>query len=271
MEDVRPPTVSGSFYSHDKHELREHLSELFSGAKSEGTCKAVISPHAGYQFSGMTAAWAVKALKPARTFVILGPNHGGLGDRFSIMKSGKWKTPLGNVAVNQDMAKELSEDCSFLSEDTDSHIMEHSIEVQLPFLQHNFDSFDFVPISILNTDYSEKFLNECINLGKVLASITEQASIGIIASSDFSHYMPKESAEEKDRRALDEILKLDAKGLFEALEDMGGSVCGYGPIAVTMAAAKDMKLTPKIIHKSHSGMVTGDNGSVVSYYAVGFE
>lgn len=285
MDSTRRPVVAGRFYDDDPDRLREQLSGFFRNVRIPSGSVGVVSPHAGYVYSGQTAAWAVASLKAARTFIVLGPNHNTLGERFSIIKSGAWETPLGRVRIDNEAAKRLCERCDFLADDRSAHAMEHSIEVQLPFLQHKFNKgssgsgFDFVPISIMNIDYSEGFMNRCERLGRAVASLVggskendkSGGKVGIVASSDFSHYLPKETAEKHDSKSVERILDFDLHGLFSHLHDIDGSVCGYGPIAVLMSAARALGLKGRLIHKSTSGDVTGDDRSVVAYYAIGFE
>lgn len=284
MDSTRRPVVAGQFYDSDPDRLSGQLSGFFKKVKTPSGSIGVVSPHAGYAYSGQTAAWAVASLKAARTFIVLGPNHNTLGERFSIIKSGAWETPLGKVKINGDAARQISERCDFVAEDRTAHAMEHSIEVQLPFLQHKFgkkgsgSGFDFVPISIMNIDYSEGLVGRCERLGQAIAGLVgggkgkgSGGRVGIVASSDFSHYLPKETAEKNDSKSVQRILDFDLNGLFKHLHSIDGSVCGYGPIAVLMACARALGLKGRLIHKSTSGDVTGDEKSVVAYYAIGFE
>jgi len=153
-----------------------------------------------------------------------------------------------------------------------AHDQEHSIEVQLPLLQHRFgDDFTFVPVCIMNTTYSDGFLKQCRELGRKIANIMRNdPDVAVIASSDFSHYLPVKEADEKDGAALERIEALDVKGFFEILEKTDASVCGFGPIATVMEAATQNRLKPRIIHKSSSGDASGDFRSVVAYYSIGF-
>jgi hypothetical protein len=265
----RNPVVAGTFYPSSKATLEGMLAKLFAGANKDDF-GLVVSPHAGYEYSGKTAAHAINSLKPAKSFIVLGPNHSSIGAEFSIMTSGEWETPLGGVKIDSSLAGELNK-CGILDEDVIAHAHEHSIEVQLPFLQHRFKNFGLVPISIINTDYSGEFLESCALLGKMIAKTIEGRPIGVIASSDFSHYLPSKVADEKDSKAIKKIIALDAKGLFKTLEGMDASVCGFAPIAVVMAAAKALGLKAKVIDHSNSGDATGDYSSVVSYYAIGFK
>lgn len=266
----RRPVVAGMFYPLGKGSLDGMLSKLFEGIENR-RLSCVISPHAGFEYSGKTAAWAASSLKPAKTFIILGPNHNVIGAEFSMMASGGWETPLGVVKIDPELANELKK-CGVLEEDALAHVHEHSIEVQLPFLQHRFKKFGLVPISITNIDYSTEFLEKCVVLGKHISKTIKDKSVGIVASSDFSHYLPAKTADAKDAEAIEKIARLDVKGLFDSLERTNASVCGYGPIAVAMSAAKAMGLKEaKVINHTNSGDATGDYSSVVSYYAIGFE
>jgi AmmeMemoRadiSam system protein B len=266
---IRRPIVAGMFYPMHEDNLKEQLSRLFRGTES-GDFVCVVSPHAGYEYSGRTAAFAINSLRPAKSFVILGPNHNLLGSEFSVMRRGEWETPLGTISIDSGLAKEIGA-CEVIREDDFAHLQEHSIEVQLPFLQHRFKHFGFVPVSISNTDYSEDFLGRCESLGRHIAKTIKGKEVDVIASSDFSHYLPKEKADEKDSKAIEKITNLDPKGFFRTLEEVDASVCGYGPIAVLLYTAKFLGLkTAKIINQTNSGDSTGDFSSVVSYYAIGF-
>lgn len=266
---LRKPVVSGMFYPSDKGELKGMLDKLFSGT-GRGENLGVVSPHAGYPYSGKGSAFAINSLKKAGSFIILGPNHTGMGKQFSVMLEGEWETPLGSVKIDSGLANTLNNGCDFLDEDSSAHMQEHSIEVQLPFLQHRFGKFSFVPVCIMNAGYSEEFMKECKRLGKVIAEAVKGKNAGIVASSDFSHYIPLEVAERIDGKAIGEILELDLKGFFRVLEREQASVCGFGPIAVLMAAAKSLGLKGRLLHSSNSGEGTGDFSSVVSYRAIGF-
>ena len=266
---IRNPVVAGMFYPMSRESLESTLSKLFENTKAnEFLC--VVSPHAGYEYSGKTAAYAIRSLRPSKSFVILGPNHNLAGSEFSIMSSGEWETPLGKVKIDHSLAQSLRK-CEVLQEDDLSHAHEHSIEVQIPFLQFRFKDFGFIPISISNMGYSEEFLKKCEVLGKHIAKTIKDKPIDVIASSDFSHYLPREVAESKDSKAFEKIQKLDSKGFFQTLEDVDASVCGYGPITILMYIAKELGLKAELIHKTDSGDATGDSSSVVAYYAIGFK
>ena len=271
VEYIRPAIFAGGFYPLDPRELNEQLQEMFSGVKETKECRIVISPHAGYVYSGRTAAHAIASLKEAKSYIIIGPNHTGLGTPFSVMPGcGYWETPLGRVKINDKLAEKLCE-CKTLHKDHSAHMREHSIEVQLPILQYATEnSFDFVPITIMG-DHSKAFASDCDKLGKAIADVMKREDISLVLSSDFSHYISLAEATKKDNEAIKKIENLDLYGFFETLQRIDASICGYGPIAVGISVAKQLNLKPKIIHRSNSGEVTGDKNEVVSYIAIGFE
>jgi len=269
MRDAREPAAAGMFYDDDPKRLEAGLGELFSGVKPAKACQMVVSPHAGYMYSGKTAAHAIGSLKKAKSYIIIGPNHTGLGPMFSMVGSGYWEMPLGECRIDFKLAMKLKS-FRLLKEDELAHLQEHSIEVQLPFLQHRFREFSFLPVCIMAAGYSVDFMSMCSELGKTVASAVKATGAGVIASSDFSHYLPQKTAEKKDNAAIRRILKLDLPGFFRTLEEEDASICGYGPIAVAMSAAQELGLRPAMIHSSSSGDASGDYGSVVTYHAIGF-
>ncbi len=269
--ETRKPAVAGMFYDSSREGLEETLGNLFSGIKEGPVYNGVISPHAGYPYSGRTAARAVSALRPSRRFIILGPNHTGMGGAFSTMSYGSWETPLGEVPIDHAMAREIL-GCGLPEDDALAHSREHSIEVQLPFLQHRFGSgISFAPVSIMGFGHTQAFLEQCRELGSCLAGVAEKHDARLIASSDFSHYVSWEAARDKDGRAFEMIKDLDLEGFFRTLHKTHASVCGYGPIAVLMAAAKKLGWEKvEVLDYTSSGEVTGDTREVVAYAALGF-
>lgn len=247
------------------------MKKFFTNIKTKPESSIVISPHAGYIYSGRTAAAAISSLKPADVFIMLGPNHTGIGLGFSIMGSGSWKTPLGDAEIDQNLADALKKKCAFLEEDEGAHANEHSIEVQMPFLQYRFGKIRFVPVCINQEISCQEFAKKCIKLGEAIADLSGNSRISVVASSDFSHYVPLDAAEKQDGMAIKEIKKLDVSGFFKTIEENNVSVCGFGPIAAAMAAAKKLGLKAEVISSSSSGDETGDFSSVVAYYAISFK
>lgn len=273
---VRQPVASGSFYSSDAEALKKQIAGSFSHRLGPGGFKkqdflAAIIPHAGYPYSGPVAAWVYSRIEMANC-IILGPNHTGMGGQFALMKNGLWKTPLGEVAIHEEVAEKILKGCSLLSHDVTAHQSEHSIEVQLPFLQYRFgNDFKFVPIAILNEFADDLLLENCRAIGKAIASVIkkEREKWIILASSDFSHYVTQKEAMLVDLSLIRDIKKLDEKKFFEKIVEKGASVCGFGPIAVTIAAAKELGAKKADLLKyATSGDTTEDTGSVVGYASV---
>jgi AmmeMemoRadiSam system protein B len=266
----RTPVVAGLFYSYGREELEEELDGLFPGKKVKAGNRAVISPHAGYVYSGRTAALALSSLRPSRRFLIMGPNHTLMGRDFSVYPRGSWETPIGDVRVDRPLARELLKS-KLLEEDTSGHQQEHSVEVQLPILQHRFPAFSFVPLSIMSYSYSHGFLEKLESVGKHMASLLRRHDdVSVVASSDFSHYMPADAARERDMEAIGMIEKLDPEGLFRVLERQDGSVCGYAPIAVLLYIARELRWKARLMEYTNSGESSGDTDNVVGYAAIGF-
>ena len=275
MDCVREPAVAGLFYYLNKELLRKQIERFFQKAKEKGIKpenRLVVSPHAGYEYSGQTAAYALSSLSPKNKFIIFGPNHTGLGSEFSIMSKGLWRMPLGDVKIDSELADKIKE-CDLIEEDEFAHLKEHSIEVQLPFLQVLFKEFSFVPVCIMNIGYSKGFFSFCKSIGKHVAElIKEDEKIGVIASSDFSHFIPSNEAEEIDIKAIKKIEKLDTEGFFDFIRENKASICGYGPILITMFTARFLGIKKaKLIYYTNSGETTHDYSSVVGYAAIGFK
>jgi len=265
----REPVVAGSFYDWDKENLARNLKKLSKGVSDKGFL-GCISPHAGYVYSGRTAAKAIGSLKPGKRFIVLGPNHTGLGANFSVFSSGSWETPLGKVSIDHDISEGLMFFDRSESDDV-AHGQEHSIEVILPFIQHFFGEVKFVPVSIMSHGYGDSFLKKLEEFGKVVAEIVKKNSdVRVIASSDFSHFISAESAEKRDMKTIDAIKRLDTRALFKTLSP-DGSVCGYAPIAVLMYVAKVLGWKPELIEYTNSGEVSGDKKEVVGYAGIGFK
>lgn len=273
---LRQPIVAGTFYNLHPESLKKQLKFCFNHkfgpkrVKKEKVIAAVV-PHAGYIYSGPVAAWVYSKLEKAN-FIILGPNHSGMGSQFAIMKSGLWKTPLGEVVIDEKVAEKLVKKCKILEYDVLAHQYEHSIEVQLPFLQFRFgNNFKFVPISVLNEFADETLLENCRLIGKGIAKVVkkEKGKWIVLASSDFSHYVPHEVALKTDKAVIRAILKLNEKEFFQKINERNASVCGFGPIAVAIVAAKELKAKKgKLLCYKTSGDMTEDYTSVVGYASI---
>ena len=224
---------------------------------------AVVAPHAGYYYSGPIAAHAYKELADDGIFdtaVILGPNHTGYGYPVSLWSAVSWNTPLGEVEINKEFAQRLSGEG--IKVDETAHIYEHSIEVQLPWLQHLYKKVKIVPISMLAQD---------IETARAVGKAISQAgnNLIIIASSDFTHYEPYSVAMQRDGSVIEAIVALDEEELYERCENLNCTMCGYGPVASAIVAAKEMKAKKASLLKyATSGETSGDFSRVVGYGSI---
>ncbi|MCK4972648.1 MAG: AmmeMemoRadiSam system protein B, partial [Candidatus Heimdallarchaeota archaeon] len=231
----------------------------------------LLVPHAGYIYSGPIAAWSYLELSKyphPSTVIILGPNHTGLGVDIGVPnKVELWRTPLGEVEVNHALIEEMVNYSNLIQKSDDSHAREHSIEVQLPFLQYIFDKpFNFVPIAMLNQGYDASMM-----VGEIIAKVCQEENVLVIASSDFTHFESHDTATEKDNLILEAIEKMDSKEMYDIKYRLNVSMCGYGPIAGTIDASKRMGRTKaRLLQYATSGDSSGDKSSVVGYGAAVF-
>lgn len=265
---IREPAVAGQFYPSSKQELKNQIETLIDKNVDKLDVIACVLPHAGYVYSGRVAAETVSCINIKDRIILLGPNHTGSGARFSIMTAGTWQTPLGEVNIDSEFAKQILKHSKYLEEDTLAHTYEHSLEVELPFLQYFKTNFKIVPIVILSDD-----INMLKEIGKEIAiSIKESEQkypTMLIASSDMTHYEQKAQAEQKDREAIQAILELNEDKLMERIERLNISMCGYAPVIVMLSAAKLLGAkTTKLIKYQTSGDVTGQKDSVVGYAGI---
>jgi MEMO1 family protein len=263
---VRKPAVAGSFYPGSKKELSDLVESMVQHEEPKEEAIGIVCPHAGYVYSGPVAGATISRVQVTDTVIIIGPNHTGLGLPFSIMTAGKWETPLGAVEVDSHLATKLLETSDYLEEDTEAHLREHSIEVQLPFLQHFKKDVKIVPI-ILAHDSGEVYKN----IGHEIAGVLKDfgRDVLILASSDMTHYEPEEQARRKDSSAIEAVIKLDADELLARVARQNISMCGYGPVVALITAAKALgaqKATLALYQTS--GETSGDFSSVVGYAGI---
>lgn len=263
----REPAVAGYFYSDNPKELRFHLSTLVSFKENKIKAKGIIVPHAGYMYSGWVAGKVYGSIAPPDIAIIMGPNHTGLGERVSVFFGDSFITPLGEAFISKELVEELVNEVPFLSKDVMAHLHEHSIEVQVPFLQYINPQVKIVPVCLGRMSFEE-----IIELGKGIAEVIKRhpdKQILIVGSSDFSHYVPHEIAKEKDMQAIKEILKLSEEGFITLVSKERLSVCGYNPIAVTINACKNLGAEKaELIEYMTSGDVIKDYYSVVGYAGI---
>ena len=278
---IRYPSQAGAFYAGSSESLKKQIESCFTHRFAVGVVPKVIEegprkilglicPHAGYMYSGPVAANSYYRLAldgRADEFVILGPNHYGVGSGLAIMDGGVWHTPLGDVEVDGDLAKEIVRASGLIDVDGSAHQHEHSIEVQIPFLQYLYgSSFKIVPICFRMQD-----LESSREVGNTLAEVLIERNTVIIASTDMTHYESQRRAEEKDKKAIDAILKMDENLLYTTIESYNISACGYGPVIALVVAAKKLDAeNAELLSYRTSGDTTGDKSSVVGYASISF-
>jgi AmmeMemoRadiSam system protein B len=267
---IRQPAVAGRFYPADAPRLRAEIQSYISPphdvVESKTAALGCVVPHAGYMYSGHVAGAVYRRLEVQPRVIILCPNHTGMGEPLAIMSRGAWHTPLGDVPIAEDLAAELMARMPLLSEDEEAHRSEHSLEVQLPFLQVLKPDIEFVPIAV-GTGNFEVLSALGVSLANVLTKQSDR--LMIIASSDMNHYESDAITRVKDRRAIDQILALDPRGLYDVVRDGNISMCGYGPAAVMLTAVKRLGARQaELIRYATSGDVSGDKNMVVGYAGI---
>jgi len=269
----RRPTACGRFYSADEIALRKEVEE-YVPEKGDRKAIAVVVPHAGYDFSGRTAGVVFSEVEVPDTTIILGPNHWGSGSDFAIMSEGSWDMPFGEAKIDSEVAASLKEGCHFLQDDAAAHQNEHSLEVEVPFLQYVNPSVQIVPIAIGSMD--ERMLDA---LGTCIAETIQNLDkeILIVASTDMSHTehsnpAKQEEVRRKDMMAIEAILELDAGRLLRVVREKRITMCGSAPVAAGITAAKRLGAREgRLLSYTTSHDVTGDYGYVVGYAGIVIE
>ncbi|HMK29560.1 MAG TPA: AmmeMemoRadiSam system protein B [Terriglobales bacterium] len=263
---IRPPAVAGQFYPGKRETL---LRDLSSYTRVEGEkIRAIgcVVPHAGYMYSGHVAGAVYGRLELPARFIILCPNHTGYGEPLAIVPEGCYQTPLGEVPIDSELARELMSRDPLLSEDYDAQRHEHALEVQLPFLQSLLSSFTFAPITVAVTRW--EYLEQ-LGVAMAEAVAARKDRVMIIASSDMNHYETDSSTRVKDRLAIDRVLALDARGLYEEVINHQISMCGFGPATAMLTAAKRLGAKKaELVKYATSGDISGDRKRVVGYAGI---
>jgi len=266
MSTVRHPAVAGRFYPGQPEVLMRDLQSYLGVAGEKIEAMGCVVPHAGYMYSGHVAGAVYARLVLPQRIIVLCPNHTGMGRPLAIMSEGAWDTPLGKVEIDHELALELRNADQHLSEDINAHRAEHALEVQLPFLQALRREFAFVPIVVGVSSYEP-----LAELGDAIAqaAAAHDEKILIIASSDMNHYESDAITRIKDGKAIEPILRLDPKGLFDVVVNEDISMCGYGPTIVMLTAAKRLGAeSAELIKYATSADVSGDRDTVVGYAGV---
>jgi AmmeMemoRadiSam system protein B len=267
---LRHPAVAGRFYPGDPDDLRTeaqgYLSQSTSSAVATKKAIGCIAPHAGYMYSGHVAGAVFSQIEIPQLCVVLCPNHTGMGRALAMMSEGSWETPLGEVPIDAEFALALQQRFPTLHNDPAAHRAEHAAEVELPFLQLKQPSLRIVPIA-LGTGHFEVLEQ----LGMALADVIARRGdpVLIVASSDMNHYESDLVTRAKDHRAIERILTMDARGLFDVVTQQNVSMCGFGPAVVMLTAARQLGAkSAELVKYATSGDVSGDREMVVGYAGV---
>jgi MEMO1 family protein len=263
---IRPPAVAGRFYPSDPQELARQIKEYTSGAMKKSRAIACVVPHAGYAYSGRVAGAVYSALEIPARCILLGPRHYPQGQPMAILTEGSFQTPLGEAQIDSAMASQLARACPLLREDREAHGREHSLEVQLPFLQQSAGDFRFAPVVLATDRYGA--MEE---LGHAVAQVVKQQSepVLVIASSDMNHYESDAVTRAKDEKAIARILALDPRGLYDTVRGEGITMCGYAATVAMLVAARELGAKEAtLVRYATSGDVTGDLDEVVGYAGI---
>jgi len=263
---VRRPAVAGSFYPAAPEVLKRELERFVKRVEEKLKALGAVVPHAGYMYSGGVAGAVYSKIEIPSTVVILAPNHHGMGAPFALWAEGAWETPLGQSPIDEDFARSLLYNCPLVEADNSAHRLEHSAEVQLPFIQHMNPEVKIVPLVL-----SSRHLASLQELGRgIAASVKDkEEALLILASSDMTHYESQKSAQEKDKAAIQQILALDEEGLLKTVEERAISMCGVGPTLAMLTAAKELGAnSAELIKYQTSGDVIGDYSQVVGYAGI---
>ena len=275
---IRKPAVAGSFYPGDSQGLKNAIEDSFLHEFGAGEIPALNSfddeeypvnimvPHAGYQYSGPIASHGYYHIVQngfPEVFIILSPNHTGFGSEISVFSEGEWITPLGNVEVDSELASLIISFSDIASSDYMAHINEHSIEVQLPFLQYFSDDFKIVPVTMGSQSFSASS-----DLAQAIIKAAEKLnrSYCVIASTDLSHFNNQEKANKLDSFVLEDISEMNEFKLYEEIIQYNITMCGYGPVMTVISLSKQLnKNDCEILAYKTSGDISGDLSSVVGY------
>jgi AmmeMemoRadiSam system protein B len=262
----RTPAVADRFYDGTSFGLRKQVEQYVVAGKAHSDAVGIMVPHAGLIYSGPVAGQVYSSISMPKTFVMLGPNHTGLGPAVSIMDQGTWEVPTGSLNIDRMLATRILHGTALVVRDSQAHVYEHSLEVQLPFITYFSCEVSIVPIAIMSASY-----DSCLELAEGIAEAirTVDYPVTILASSDMSHYVSDRTAREKDGKAVEKILALDSRGLYDTVMHERISMCGVLPATVMLIAAQLLGAkNARLIDYMTSGEVSGDYDSVVGYAGI---
>jgi MEMO1 family protein len=266
---IRQPAVAGQFYPGTAAQLKKMIGSFVEKDAEKTDVIGLLAPHAGYIYSGPVAGQVISRIKFSDTFIIIGPSHTGEGKPYSIMAEGSWKTPLGDVQIDTELAKKILSVSTYLKEDSLAHVYEHSIEVQVPFLQYFKPDVKIVPI-ILSSAPGEVYKAIGKEIVRALRELKREAVI--LASSDMNHYESQTITQKKDKQAIEAMLNMDPDELLKRIEAQRITMCGYAPAIVLMTAAREIGgAKAELVKYQTSGDSSGDYNAVVGYAGILFK
>ncbi len=262
----RMPAVAGQFYQAAEPALEHEVENLITREVTKESVLGAISPHAGLIYSGSVAGSVYSRIEFPDTFILLGPNHTGLGAQFSIVADGQWEIPTNNFTIDNSVASEILKVNSLLTEESSAHLFEHSLEVQLPFIAYFSKDVQIVPVTVMTAS-----LDECRIIGESLYEVIKKSAknMVIIASSDMSHYISDKEARYKDNLAIEKILSLDPEGLYDIIGKEKITMCGYIPATIMLYAALSLGASSaELVRYTTSAERSGDYDHVVGYAGI---
>jgi len=262
----RKAAVAGQFYHDSSARLSHQVQQYVTHNLPREHAIGILSPHAGLIYSGAVAGEVYSRISFPETFLLIGPNHTGLGAKVALMSGGEWEIPTGLFSIDERLSQKILLNTPLVSGDSQAHLFEHSLEVQLPFIAAFSKSSKIVPLTVMSAT-----LNECMSMGEGIAKAIRSSDypVVIVASSDMSHYVTDSVARKKDKMAIDRMLSLDPEGLFETVRKEQISMCGYLPATIMLFAAKLLGARgAKLIKYATSGDVSGDYDAVVGYAGI---
>jgi MEMO1 family protein len=262
---VRQPAVAGRFYPSNPDELSSAVRQytIADPGIARARVKACLVPHAGYMYSGHVAGAVFARIAIPKKILLLGVRHFPRGEALAILSTGAWRTPLGDAPINEGLAHELRAACPLLREDSVAHSGEHSLEVQLPFLQVLEPDFSFVPLALGTVRFEE-----LLSVGKAVAQVltSTKEDVLILTTSDLNHYEEGAITRVKDQKAIDQLLALDPRGLYDTCRNEDISMCGLGPATAMLVALRELGgANPELVRYATSADVSGDISAVVGY------
>lgn len=262
----RSAAVAGQFYYGDATRLAQQVEQYIDRDAKKERIIGMVAPHAGLMYSGPVAGAVYSSIVFPDTFILIGPNHTGLGAPISLMDSGEWEIPTAIFQIDEKISHRIAMNVPIVTREAKAHMFEHSLEVQLPFIAHFSGKVKIVPIIMLSAS-----VEDCRIVGEGIAKAVNSAgySVVVAASSDMSHYVPDSVARQKDKKAIDRMLSLDPQGLYETVVKERISMCGYLPATAMLYAAKALGAqSARLVKYTTSAEVSGDYDHVVGYAGV---